>query len=1143
MRRLIPLLFLSFLAFLGGLGWMVSTETGVRSAVDVVQRLFGPELTISRVQGDLLNGLTVERIGWRDGDTEISLEGVLFRWSPRALFDRRIHLRELSIRVLRLRVPSSEEKASESPTLPSVRLPLALDLDLLHVQRLEWSVPGDRPFDLGPVTLSLSLEGSRLELRRLTLSHSAGRVRLQGEATLTGAYPLALMARFAWQRKGAPALEGRLVLEGDLDGLALKSHFESPLQARVEGRIAGIVRRPEFDLTLTAEDLDLSVLDETLAGWRLSGRTALSGDPARQAIEGRVVLASPLAAEPLEMTVEANLEGRRLVLDPVMLEMADSRLVVNGEVSIEQAVVWNLVLAGEALDPSLLAPGHPGRLTLQANSRGRWRDGVRGEVVIDRLAGVLHGRPLMATGRFHLDGDELMVEGFDLGSGNNRLHLQGKMGGGLGLDLRLEAMALGELVPGWSGRLWGTGRLEGTKEAPGVRLHLFGEAVSGAGLMMDQMRLEADYPADPTAPMALELVAETARWQGAPPARLAVRVGGPRERSRVKFTLDQPQPGRRLELIATASLDPAFHLRGRVEHVEAVAPETGKWALEAPVSFDLDWPRVRLENACLSSGSGRFCARYHAEAEGRWKGELDLHRLDLNLLSPWMPSKAALQGHLEGWARLQVGSRGVAGELDFHAPRAELPMETLDPPLKLDLSGSAVVGRLDASGVSLDLEFPLGTLGGLEGRIELPGWVPARPASAQPVSGRFEGRLVSLAPVASWLPQLTAVRGEASIDLRLDGRLAAPHLFGEARTRGLAFEVPALGLVVEKGMLAVRGDGDGLTFQGRLEAGEGRVDLSGEARLDPASGWPIRGRLESRRFPLIWTPEYRAVADSDLMLAHDAGGVRLTGRVTVPEAVIRPRGLPQGAVAPSPDVVLVGESEKARTLPVHAEVELVLGPRVRIDAFDLRGRVAGRVTLVERPGQPTLGRGELELMEGRYRLFGSDLEVRQGRLVFAGGPVTNPALDLDLVRTIEGENLVVGARIGGTLRRPGVTLHSDPSLPDVEILSYLTTGHGTDGRGDPDLANQALMLASGRVLGRVGDRLGLDRLELEEGEDGALALAMGYWLSPRVFVEYVAGLREEGNSVRLRYDVNRNLQIETESGRTQSVDLFYTFER
>jgi len=103
---------------------------------------------------------------------------------------------------------------------------------------------------------------------------------------------------------------------------------------------------------------------------------------------------------------------------------------------------------------------------------------------------------------------------------------------------------------------------------------------------------------------------------------------------------------------------------------------------------------------------------------------------------------------------------------------------------------------------------------------------------------------------------------------------------------------------------------------------------------------------------------------------------------------------------------------------------------------------------------------------------------------------------------------------------------------------------------------------------QIQNRLGLNTLELQT--QGATTSHMGYaaipvappgtttpqattslsqtvatvgkYLTPELYVSYGRSLLTGGNQVRLRYDVSRRWQIETETGTESGADIYYKIE-
>ena len=139
-----------------------------------------------------------------------------------------------------------------------------------------------------------------------------------------------------------------------------------------------------------------------------------------------------------------------------------------------------------------------------------------------------------------------------------------------------------------------------------------------------------------------------------------------------------------------------------------------------------------------------------------------------------------------------------------------------------------------------------------------------------------------------------------------------------------------------------------------------------------------------------------------------------------------------------------------------------------------------------------------------------------------------------------------GVRVTGTLKKPELKVFSVPAMTETEALSYLLTGRAPGQSGGQNLSLVAALKASGagNLTSELGRQLGLEELRVETGSNMAEAsVVAGTYLSPRMYVQYVNELATRATVLRLRYDLTRRVQLQTESGAAQAVDIFYTIER
>src|SRR5690606_19012197 len=101
-----------------------------------------------------------------------------------------------------------------------------------------------------------------------------------------------------------------------------------------------------------------------------------------------------------------------------------------------------------------------------------------------------------------------------------------------------------------------------------------------------------------------------------------------------------------------------------------------------------------------------------------------------------------------------------------------------------------------------------------------------------------------------------------------------------------------------------------------------------------------------------------------------------------------------------------------------ANVRVSLGDNVKVKASGFDGRLGGSIRVIEAPNRALTATGSIQVKEGFYELYGQRLEIDRGSLIYSGGPIGNPGLDLRVVRAKENmittENISVGAQVNGT---------------------------------------------------------------------------------------------------------------------------------
>lgn len=913
------------------------------------------------------------------------------------------------------------------------------------------------------------------------------------------------------------------------------------------------------------QDLDLDLL----ADWRRLSWPLQGGAPVVVSRSGEAKIRGSLAD--YQVDVAADLAGPgippgRWILagrgNKEKMEIRSLRGgVLRGQVSAagtiawQPAVSWRVKLTGNAIDPAALYPDWPGSLAFAATSDGVLRDGgPYGRVDLTDLGGNLRGNPV--AGRVHLElaGEHYRLPRLDLRSGSARLTASGAFTKDAGnLDWQLDAPNLGEALPDAGGSVLAKGNLAGSWKAPRIRAQATGQSIVFQTNNAATVALTADVDLASNGPMLIDLDATDV---GVGENRFdTVALDGHGTRRSHEISLAVKAPEGTFDLALAGGLQTVTAWNGEIRRLDLRNEQTGSWSLAGPAALTASTTGATLQDFCWTSGHARLCAQGRWTQTGPWDASGTIADLPFALFKPFLPPDLEITGGVNGTFTGQGTPSGfVTASVDLRPGPGEIRYPTeggKTTTVRYDQGTATLTAGRDGLGGHLTLTFP--DTGKVEVALRLPQYnVIGAPLQQQTLGGRVVASFTNLGLVEAFVPDLKNPKGVLDSDLALAGTVAAPRAIGSAELRGAEVDVPRFGLEVRQIDLTAKSDEQGvLQLKGSARSGGGTVTLAGDVPLDKR---PARITVEGRRFLASNTKEARVLVSPRLLITAEYPRVDVTGDLEIPETEIEQEKPKRAAVGVSPDVFIIPPSEEGAQTPkqqlqIYARVRVILGDKVNVKAFGFTGRPTGSLLVIEQPGKATVGVGELEVKDGIYKSYGQDLTLDRGRVIFAGGPLDNPGLDLRAYRKAD-DGTVAGMNIRGTLKSPQATLYSEPPMGESDALAYLLLGHPL-GQSSPQegdmLANAAnsLGLKGGNLLAKkLAARFGLEEARLETtGGLREASLVVGKYLSPRLYVTYGLGLFEPVSTFKIRYLLGRAWTLQAEQGVGTSADFLYTVER
>ncbi len=865
-------------------------------------------------------------------------------------------------------------------------------------------------------------------------------------------------------------------------------------------------------------DVTFASLEGQLDGQWQSLSWPMEGEPQFTSPEGRFDVTGSMEQFKANLSTEldgaaipegqwsASLDGSSTALNDftVQGETLEGTLTVSGVASWEDQPTWDVDVVTDGINPGAQWQDFPGSIDLELSSEGQVSEtGPQLVADINRLSGRFRAQPLSGGGQIRLDGENLSIDDLNVTHGATRLDANGNVDDRIALDFELAAPDLSTLMPELAGAINMAGKVSGTREAPALAASGKAVDVAFAQNSVEQLdfSIDAGLAADAVSTLSLDADRITAGGQNI--SKVQLNGQGTQTDHTVALSAATDQGD------VEVQLDGAYQNStwdGLLSTLQLEETPAGTWRLREPVSISASAEKANAAQLCLDNSDqlGSLCVDADWVATGNSTVALDISGLSPALAEAYLPPGLVIDTALNGTATANLGAQGnVDAKARLALQPGKLTLNADTSPVEIGLEETTIDASWSGNDADVNVATAFTDFGDLAVQASI-----SDPAGAGNLSGSLDADFPDLTLISAFAPQIQQVGGALSSDLSLGGTLASPQIEGELRLRDFTGEIPETAMLIEDTQLTIKGSPGGtLLIDGESSSGGGRLDIDG--RVDPGTR-ALQIGINGEDYQVANTSRMQAVVSPELDIEMDDAGMRVNGKVTIPSAYINANGGNDGikTVSSSSDVVYVSEEgEEAETPPsqLNVDVQIILGDSVEVEAGDFRGRLEGDLRVQQTPELAPRGTGTINVTNGDYVIYGQQLDMERGRILFSGGPVDNPSLDMQVARTVQEYDVVAGARIKGTAQSPRLELYSEPPMPDASILSYILLGQppGTTGG----------------------------------------SYTLGKYLTPDLYVSYGIGLFDAINTFNMRYSLTDKLAVEAESGSGSSADLIYTIEK
>lgn len=1123
-----------------------------------------PGLSIESAKGNLLEGVKSNALTYKTEQMFIKATGIDSEWSSE-LFGRKFDIQNATVDEIDIQLFESDTPAPETPresiSLPEIKLPISFEARDVLVKKLSIKTPGENSTEhvIENVRLSVSAKDETVQIHSFEASYQNITTIVTGEVSLLDDYPLNV--KIATEVKGITDgidLSATTRLSNTLERLYVQSEIKKPVAASLNGVVQPLDKQLPAKVKLSVdqagwpldtqelaliEDLNL-LIDGTLDNYEFSLNTKASGE----------------SVPDTQLLIRGFANPAKVLLPEINIKTLGGSITGNAGLGLENGMTWVSNLALETINPGLYQENLDGSLNGEIKASGELIDN-QWSVDLSKASidGMLRGFPFLLNTKLNKTlNNTLSVETFTLDNGRNRLETHGKLGDQWDIAIDANLPELQNFMPGLAGGFTAKGVVNGELNKPNLQLKATAPVLKLNDLLMQGLEIDADIQSAFEQSSYINITANDINQAANKFSNIAIKLDGTRAEHALKAFLDGPSKTS-LNLLASGSLNDSLDWNGTLKKTTIELPGH-KLELKNPVK--LQWQNATAQFSvdphCWISVDASLCLDNQVTSAASGNADISVNNYALEQLNLFLPAASQLNGIFTANTKLAWGDNQPGGySADLTANIKDGTVNVTDPNgrrarftyKRFEFTTYATPENVDAK-----LSVSSSTMGNADIVFNM------NPTSGeQLISGNVALDSLSIGLLKAFLPDIQTIEGTIKADGAISGSLVDPKFDGNVHLENIQLAAEALPLAINDGDITTRIKGKRAFIFGELTSGEGLLEVEGSANWQESEDWRASIGIAGQDLSIVLNPITESTVNPDLMIAIRPGTVDVTGTVDVPQARIDIKELPKGATTLSPDIIVVEDVEEneKRTeelennnLVAKVNVDVIIGEDVKLSGYGLDASLKGDMNVRLVSPKPVQLGGELRIVKGVYKSYGQDLTIEDGQILFVG-PIDQTSLDMDAVRTIDGEEIErkAGLRLSGKIADPEVTLFTDPADKSQEsILSYIVLGRDIGETSDQEsslLASAALALTlrGGRDVGSsIADNLGIKEFSLDaRGKGDDTEVIVSGRLNDRLLLRYGRNIFEPVATLYLRYDISKKLYLEAARGLEQAVDLFYSF--
>lgn len=846
-------------------------------------------------------------------------------------------------------------------------------------------------------------------------------------------------------------------------------------------------------------------------------------------------------------------------------------------------------------------------LTLYDNSAPEWQF----DFPALNIAGEFLSRPLSVVG--HVSGDNKQGISFDdltIKNAQNSLQINGQLAKQNNLDIDINLVDLSHLLVGAKGKVKGSLKLQGPIESLLLKSQLATKRLSYQDYQSEQIELDSTLLLTKKPQLTLSLTAQALSIANQKIDKIKLNISNKKStdnnvQHKIELSVNNQLMASKLLLFVTQTDDALLAQLNRAK----ISVENQSLTLTSPVDIKIrngvqgnaKTKQIDISAHCWQAATavlndaGKLCIKqFNAGESGNIV--VDVKDYQLTTLNQFLPAQLNIEGGLSADAHLHwIKDNKINFDINMLSNNMLLkikrnvnadnfnlyPMQSFN----INLHGSdkdiEVNAKLFADNL-IDLQ--------LKGQLQ--------PYQKQPsIDAKISAKVPDFSLFLPLVPALDELAGQLKSELTITGKLNKPNINGVINIQNGVANGAELPIKVTKLDAVITLDKQSANLQASFDSSNTNTlikkvrtiplitdtinildrtikDLS-SVIIKPLIEQPVREEKNTQNPGIAylkgnvdWSNKLQGdihfyanqleiydYGKVDLLISPDIHlllneHLKIAGELLINRGKIVVQALPEGAISPSEDIVVIDAKNKTVTqqLPIIINLEVDSGNDLQIVALGLDTFMQGKLS-IEKPLKKDLTiNGVLTLNNGSYRSFGQQLVLQNSRIIFQGLP-ESPYLRLEAIRDSSKveDDVIAGVRVTGTPDELSLVIFSEPAMAQQEALSYLTRGQGLSSSSENGtMANMLIDLAAGQsggVMSSIGKEIGIKDLSLSStGIGDEQSVGISGEIAPGVELSYGVGVFDDFSILSLRYELFERFYIEASSGIYQAIDAYYEWD-